>query len=268
MSDGALVPKFIDVTGRRLRHLMVPGAGDTTVLVHGICGNLGIWGTNLPALAAAGRSVAAIDLPGHGHSTKALRSGSLEELSVTLLDYLDAVGIERAHLVGHSMGGAVCLDSARRSPSRIRSLTLLAPAGLGPPSNLPWVERLIQARGPEDLTQILQESVGDPRLITSEIVADVLGDLRMDGATAALSVILGGVFRSGVLDASLHEAMGHVPTLVMWGDADTVNPPPDPATISRGGSEYHLLRGYGHQLPVEAATEVNRLLDTFLRACG
>jgi pimeloyl-ACP methyl ester carboxylesterase len=59
-----------------------------------------------------------------------------------------------------------------------------------------------------------------------------------------------------------------LPTLVVWGDADRVNPLPDPATISRGGSEYHLLRGCGHQLPVEAATEVNRLLDTFLRACG
>jgi pyruvate dehydrogenase E2 component (dihydrolipoamide acetyltransferase) len=117
MSDGALVPKFIDVAGRRLRHLMVPGAGDTNVLVHGICGNLGIWAKNLPALAATGRSVAAIDLPGHGHSTKALRSGSLEELSATFLDYLEAVGIERAHLVGHSMGGAVCLDSARRQIS-------------------------------------------------------------------------------------------------------------------------------------------------------
>lgn len=268
MSDGALVPKFIDVAGRRLRHLMVPGAGDTIVLVHGICGNLGTWAMILPALAATGRPVAAIDLPGHGLSTKALRSGSLEELSATLLDYIDAIGIERAHLVGHSMGGAVCLDSARRSPGRVRSLTLLAPAGLGPPPNLPWVERLIHARSPEDLTEVLQESVGDPRLISPEIVADVLGCLRMDGATAALSLIVDTVFKSGLPDASLREAVGRVPTLVVWGDADTVNPPPDPAAIARGGAQFHLLQGYGHQLPVEAASEVNRLLDTFLRACG
>lgn len=268
MSDAAPVPEFIDVAGRRLRHLMLPGAGDTIVLVHGICGNLGIWAMTLPALAATGRPVAAIDLPGHGHSTKQLRSGSLEELSTTVLDYLDVVGVEHAHLVGHSMGGAVCLDVTRRTPTRVRSLTLLAPYGVGPPSNLSWVERLIHARSAEDLTQVLQESVGDPTRISPEIVADVLSYLRMDGATAALTLIVDSVFRSGVPDANLCEAVGRVPTLVVWGDADTVNPPPDPAAIERSGAQFHLLRGYGHQLPVEAANDVNRLLHTFLGARG
>jgi pyruvate dehydrogenase E2 component (dihydrolipoamide acetyltransferase) len=268
MSDEASAPKFIDAAGRRLRHLILPGAGDTIVLVHGICGNHGIWAMNLPALAATGRPVAAIDLPGHGLSTKQLRSGSLEELSTTVLDYLDAIGVEHAHLVGHSMGGAVCLDVTRRTPTRVRSLALLAPYGVGPPSNLSWVERLIHARSAEDLTLVLQESVGDPRLIRPEIVADVLSYLRIDGATAALTLIMDGVFRSDVPDASLREAVGRVPTLVVWGDADTVNPPPDPAAIARSGAQFHLLRGYGHQLPVEAASDVNRLLDAFLGACG
>ena len=72
MSEDALAPEFIDVAGRRLRHVRVPGAVDTVVLVHGIGGNLGIWAMNLPALAATGRPVAAIDLPGHGLSSKAL----------------------------------------------------------------------------------------------------------------------------------------------------------------------------------------------------
>jgi pyruvate dehydrogenase E2 component (dihydrolipoamide acetyltransferase) len=268
MSEGAVAPEFIDVGGRRLRHVRLPGGGDTVLLVHGICGNMGIWAMTLPALAAMGRAVAAIDLPGHGLSTKDLRSGSLEELSTTVLDYLDATGVERAHLIGHSMGGAVCLDVARRAPARIRSLVLLAPAGVGPPSNLSWAERLIHAGGPQDLTQVLQESVGDPRLISPEIVADVLGYLRMDGANGALSGILDGVFRSGVLNAGLRGAVGYFPTLVIWGDRDTVNPPPEPAAMARSGVEYHLLRGYGHQLPLEAWSDVNSLVDAFLSNCG
>lgn len=268
MSDGALTPEFIDVAGQRLRHLRLRGAGDTVLLVHGICGNLGIWAMTLPAMAAAGRAVAAIDLPGHGLSNKELRSGSLEELSTAVLDYLDAIGVERAHLVGHSLGGATCLDVTRRAPARVRSLTLLAPASVGPPSNLSWVERLIHARGSDDLTQVLQESVGDPTIISPEVVSDVLGYLRMEGANDALSRILHGVFRSGVLDASLRETLGRVPTLVLWGDRDIVNPPPEPVAIARPGVEFHLLRGAGHQLPVEAANEVNGLIDAFLRGCG
>jgi pyruvate dehydrogenase E2 component (dihydrolipoamide acetyltransferase) len=257
-------PAFIDVGGRRIRHVIRRGPGDAGILVHGIGGNLGVWVMNQGVLAAKGRTVAAIDLPGHGESSKQLASGSLEELSSTVLDYMDAIGVERAHLVGHSMGGAVCLDVTRRAPTRVRSLTLLAPAGVDPPPNLVWVERLIRVRGEEDLTQVLQESVGDPRLIGPEIVADVLGYLRMEGAVAALSRILDGVFRSGVLDASLRETVGREPTLVVWGDRDTVNPPPEPAAMTRSGVEFHLLRGCGHQLPVEAATEVNRLVDEFL----
>jgi len=268
MSDGARGPEFIDVAGQRLHHVRVPGAGDAVVLVHGIGGNLGIWAMNLPALAASGRPVAAIDLPGHGLSSKELRSGSLAELSATVLDYLDATGVEHANLVGHSMGGAVCLDVTRRASTRVRSLTLLAPAGVGPPSNLSWVERLIHARGAEDLTRVLQESVGDPRLISPEIVEDLLGYLHMDGATAALSRIRDGVFRDAVLNESLRETLGRVPTLVLWGDRDTVNPPPEPATMARTRVEFHLLRGCGHQLPVESAGDVNRLVDAFLRGCG
>lgn len=268
MSEGALAPEFIDVARRRLRHLRLPGAGDTVLLVHGICGNLGIWAMTLPVLAATGRAIAAIDLPGHGLSTKDLRSGSLEDLSTIVLDYLDATAVERVHLVGHSMGGAVCLDMTRRAPARIRSLTLVAPAGVGPPSNLSWVERLIHAGGPRDVAQVLQESVGNPQLISPEIVADVLGYLRMDGATGALSRILDGVFRSGVLDTGLRGVVGHLPTLVIWGDRDTVNPPPEPAAMARSGVEYHLLRGYGHQLPLEASSDVNSLVDAFLSNCG
>jgi pyruvate dehydrogenase E2 component (dihydrolipoamide acetyltransferase) len=266
MSEGALVPEILEVAGLRLRHLRLRGAGDTALLVHGICGNLGIWAMMLPAMAATGRAVAAIDLPGHGLSSKKLRSGSLEELSSAVLDYLDAISVERAHLVGHSMGGAVCLDVTRRAPNRVRTLTLLAPAGVGPPSNLSWVERLIHARGAEDLTQVLRESVGDPALISPEVVTDLLGYLHMDGATTALSGILEGVFRSGALDAGLREAMGRVPTLVLWGDRDAVNPPPEPAAVACSGVEFHMLRGCGHQLPVEAANEVNRLMGAFL--CG
>lgn len=268
MGEGALAPEFIDVAGRRLRHLRLPGAGDPVVLVHGIGGNLGIWALIVPALAATGRAVAAIDLPGHGLSSKQLRSGSLEELSAAVLDYLDTIRVERAHLVGHSMGGAVCLDLTRRALTRVRSLTLLAPGGVGPPSNLSWAERLIHAHGVEDLALVLQESVGDPTLISREIVADVLGYLHMDGATAALSRILDGVFRSGALDVSLRETVGRVPTLVLWGDRDTVNPPPETAAMARSAVEFHLLAGCGHQLPVEAAADVNRSMDAFLSGHG
>lgn len=255
---------FIDVGGRPIRHLILRGPGDVVVLVHGIGGHLGVWLLNQAALAASGRTVAAIDLPGHGESTKKLLSGSLEELSSALLDYLDAIGVERVHLIGHSMGAAVCLDAARCRPGRVRSLTLLSPAGLGSLPDLAWADELIHAQSPADLMTVLKRSVADENLITPQIVEDVLRYKRIGGATEALTRIRSVVYESGDVDASLREAVGSVPTLVIWGDSDTVIPALDAAVLRDTGVEFHLLPHCGHQLMIEAASEVNRLIDEFL----
>jgi pyruvate dehydrogenase E2 component (dihydrolipoamide acetyltransferase) len=261
---GGAKPEFIDVAGRRIRHLIQPGPRDAVILVHGIGGSLGVWVLNQAALAAGGRTVAAIDLPGHGESTKDLASGSLEELSSTVLDYMDAIGVEDAHLVGHSMGSAVCLDVARRKRERVISLALVSPAGLGSAPDLAWAGRLVKARTAAELMAVLKVSVADERLITPPIVEDVLRYKSLDGTTEAQAQILSTVYRGGDVDASLRRVVDQVPTLVIWGGRDVVIPPLVPAAFDGTTVEYHLLPQYGHQLPVEAAAEVNRLVDEFL----
>ena len=105
---------FVDVAGRRIRHRVLGRGADAVVLVHGFGGRLENWAANQAALASGGREVAALDLPGHGESGADVGSGSLDELAASVLAYMDAVGIHRAHLVGHSMGAAACLVVADR----------------------------------------------------------------------------------------------------------------------------------------------------------
>ena len=71
--------EFVVVGGRSLRHRITRGVGDAVVFVHGFGGSLETWQENFAALAAAGRTVAALDLPGHGESSADVGSGSLEE---------------------------------------------------------------------------------------------------------------------------------------------------------------------------------------------
>jgi hypothetical protein len=92
--------RFIDVGGRRLRHVILGEDGEAIVLVHGFAGSLESWEANQSALAKEGYTVAALDLPGHGESSLDVGSGSLDELAASVLAYMDAVGIQRAHLVG------------------------------------------------------------------------------------------------------------------------------------------------------------------------
>ena len=73
------------------------------------------------AALAEDRPVYAIDLPGHGGSSKDVGDGSRATLAAAVLDFMDAVGIASAHLVGHSLGGAIAVDDrarSRRSASR------------------------------------------------------------------------------------------------------------------------------------------------------
>src|SRR5207302_1663547 len=101
--DTAVAPHDIDAGGKRLRVLDL-GAGEATpvVLVHGFGADLNGWMFTQPALAETRRTVA-FDLPGHGGSVKEVGAGDAATFAAAVADALAALGIERAHLVGHSM---------------------------------------------------------------------------------------------------------------------------------------------------------------------
>jgi pimeloyl-ACP methyl ester carboxylesterase len=103
------------------------GSGDRPfVLVHGFTGSRDDWADVLPALAELGPTVT-LDQRGHGGSTNpgTPEAYSLEQLVLDLTRFLDAVGIESCDLLGHSMGGMVCLRLLLAHPERIASLVLM-----------------------------------------------------------------------------------------------------------------------------------------------
>jgi pyruvate dehydrogenase E2 component (dihydrolipoamide acetyltransferase) len=119
----------ITVAGKTIRHLrMGPEEGTPVVMIHGFGADLSTWMFNQQALAES-RPVYALDLPGHGGSSKQVDNGSTAALADTVRAYMDAVGIDKAHLVGHSLGGAIAIEIATAAPERVTGLTLVAPAG-------------------------------------------------------------------------------------------------------------------------------------------
>jgi pimeloyl-ACP methyl ester carboxylesterase len=112
------------------------------VLVHGWGCSAYAWRHLMPAIAAAGHPVVAMDLVGHGLSDKPVHRPqyTLAGMANHLEMVLAALGLARPVLIGHSMGGAIAREVARRNPSRVRGLALLAPAGLG------RVRRLVAGR--------------------------------------------------------------------------------------------------------------------------
>jgi pyruvate dehydrogenase E2 component (dihydrolipoamide acetyltransferase) len=259
--------RMAEVGGRRLRYLeRAPDdpAGDPVVLVHGFGGDLNNWLFNTEKLAER-RRVYALDLPGHGESSKDVGAGDLAEFAAALGGFLDAVGADRAHLVGHSMGGATALAYALEQPDRVASLTLIAPAGLGEDINPDYIDGFVSAERRRELKGVLELLFADPSHVSRTLVDDVLRYKRLDGVDAALRQVSAAMYPSGrqttVLAGDLDRLT--VPVLAVWGERDQVLPAAQAEPL-RARCSVEVLPDTGHSPHMEAANEVNRLLGGFL----
>lgn len=100
------------------------GAGADVVLLHGLAANQAFWGLGLVAALAREYRVTTLDLRGHGYSDMPATGYTPAEQAGDLRTLLDHLGIEQAHLVGHSFGGLVALAFALAAPGRVRTLTV------------------------------------------------------------------------------------------------------------------------------------------------
>jgi pimeloyl-ACP methyl ester carboxylesterase len=222
------------------------GDGPPLVLLHGLAGSGEWWQRNLPALSDAFR-VTAIDLPGFGSSHPTARL-ILDEVPAQVAALLGELGIERAHVMGHSMGGLVAAGLAADHPHRVDRLVLVDAGFLsldpvwrhrisGPLRTLPWTS-----------LSLLPVLVRD--LFRS-------GPIRMARATAE------------VLRKDWRDKLPAItaPTLVVWGEHDHVCHPRIGEEIAAVVPDARLvvIRGAGHNPMWEKQAEFDREVLGFLR---
>jgi len=232
------------------------GAGPPVVFIHGFGGDLNNWMFVQPELARA-RHTVALDLPGHGGSTKQVARGDTADLAAALEAVLDALSLETAHIVGHSLGGAVALDLAGRSPRRVAALTLLAPAGLGPEINMDYVTGFLTAKRRKQMKPVLELLFADPGLVGRDMVEDVLKFKRLDGVAEALGAIAARSFADGRQAVEHRSTLAALdqPVQVIWGADDRILPA-DHAVDLPGHVAVKHLPETGHMAQMEQAREV------------
>jgi len=257
-------PLFVEVGGRRICYLKRGDDGPAVVLIHGFAGDLNNWLFNHGTLAE-NHTVYALDLPGHGQSSKDVGDASLEFFVDAVRDWLDAMELETAHLVGHSMGGVICLTLAERYPERVLSCTLIATAGLGPEINHEYLTGVVEADRRKQLKPHLEKLFANPAQVTRQLVDDVLKFKRLDGVRDALRSMADKFIVDGqqawVIGKTRQQLS--VPLLVIWGAADQIVPSGHASGL-RHTAQVEILEGCGHMVQMEAAGDVNRLVQQFL----
>ncbi len=258
--------EIFEFDGQRINYLDMGESDEdeAVVLIHGFGGDMNSWLFNQTALAE-GRRVLALDLPGHGQSSRDVGDGSLAALGGPIAALVAEKGITRVHWVGHSLGGGVASHLALSAPDKTASLTLVAAAGLGGEINADHITAFIAAEKRRDMKPALQRLFGDPDLVTRDMLNEVLKYKRIEGVNAALVTIAAAMLKDGAQAVVNRAALAEqaFPILVIWGDRDQIIPP-DQAHALGDRAAVHVISGAGHMVQMEAAGEVNKLIGEFL----
>jgi pimeloyl-ACP methyl ester carboxylesterase len=235
----------------------VHGAGPPLVLVHGVGTHRGVWRDVVGPLARD-RRVIALDLPGFGDSPVAGAGFDLDRVSDVVAEAAAAPAGAPFDLLGHSLGGAVCLSLAARHPGALRSLVLLAPAGFSP--RRATSASVLGLASPTLLA--LRRAVGVP-LAGNPIARRALlwgavarGDrMSPDAATFMLEASasarrLGDAVRAGAA-ANLQSVIAslEIPVGILWGERDRIV----------DGSSIDRIRAARVAAPVEVIPDVGHV---------
>ena len=254
------------------------GAGDAVILLHGLGGTKASFLPSVVAFSATHRAIA-IDLPGFGDSAKPLRGRyDAAFFARGVLALLEALELDRADLVGNSMGGRVAIEAGLRAPGRVRRLGLLAPslAWLRP---RPWAPLL---RAVPPVLGALQPA---PRALIEPMARRALGaGADSPWVAAGLDEFLRSfltpagraAFYAAARNIYLEEPHGPTgfwtrlpelapPALFVWGRRDTVVPIAFAAHVRRALPDArHLELDCGHVPQLERPKETHAALARFL----
>lgn len=261
---GGPEPETVEIGGKNIQYLKLgEGEGVPLVLLHGFGGDINIWVFNQEALAEGGRTVYAVDLPGHGGSTKDVGEGDLASLVRVVEGFMGEMGVEKAHLLWHSMGGAVAASLAIQHPEKVQSLSLIASAGLGEEINGDYIEGFIAANRRKEMKNALGLLFATPDLVNRQLVNDVIRFKRLDGVDEALRKLADNLFPNGK-QADVPDLSGvEVPMLVVWGREDKIVPVAHSENAPTN-ARVEVLDDTGHMPQMEASGQTNRLIGEFL----
>lgn len=266
--------RFAVADGIRIHYGDV-GEGDPVVLLHGAGPGADAWGnfrSNVDDLAGRHRLLLP-DLPRFGRSDKTRTDlPRLDFLAGAIVAFLDAIGVERAHFIGNSLGGQTALKLAIDCPERVGRVVVVGSNAMSrsvmspqPAEAVRLISAYYQDAGPspERMRALLEVLVYDRSRVTDELVAERYA-ASVDPETVAIN--REGHWGRQSLDGELGRL--EAPTLIVWGQDDRASPIDAALMMLRliPDARLHVFNRCGHWAHVEHAAEFDRLVLDFLAA--
>src|SRR3954447_1883480 len=258
------------------------GWGPPVVLIHGVAGSAHTWGSVIEPLAEK-YTLIAPDLIGHAESAKPRGDSSLGAFASGIRDLMQALAIERATIVGHSLGGGIAMQLAYQFPERCERLVLVSSGGLGREVNLilraatlPGSELVIPLLASQrvlDAGSWLGRLVGRAGVRAGSDLDELwrgLASLHDAGARQAFVYTLRSIVDPGGQRVSARDRLylaKEMPTLIMWGESDRIIPARHgvQAHEEMPGSRLETFPAGGHFPHRDDPIRFVRVLDDFIR---
>jgi pimeloyl-ACP methyl ester carboxylesterase len=263
----ALRAAYVDAGALRIRYARA-GRGRPVVLLHGYGESLVAWRGVFDRLAR-GADVIAIDLPGFGLSAKPSSGYATDSLALTVIRVLDALGVSRASLVGHSLGGAIAAAVALRDSTRVDRLVLIDAALVGVPAALPDSSGIGSDASRKAITSYeAMRTRFTPPHDPNWLAEDPADAAYLPAGDAAYRTSLASVlteFDFAWLTRARADQL-RLPTLILWGEYDTVFPLSSGRLLAAAlpAARFEVIPRAWHRPHVERPGPTGDLVASFL----
>ena len=270
--------QYVKAGNINTRYWALGDQGSPVILIHGLGASAEIWQKNVDTLAECHR-VYVPDMVGFGRSDKQNIEFTLSSAARFINNFMNAMNIERASLVGNSLGGGIAVQCALQFPHKVERLALVDSAGFGRKVifplrliSLPFIGELLTRPSRKGMYLYFKPAVYDPTLLTEDFI-DLYYELHsLPGAQKSLLGALRSISNiRGVRTEVLRPLMARlhtitVPTLIVWGKQDKVLPVKHAYVANEKifNSKVQIFDPCGHMPQFEKPEEFNRIVLEFL----
>ncbi len=262
ISENEDLTKKIAINGTTINYVqMGNGENPTLVFIHGFGGDLNNWMFNQEELSKSFNTFA-IDLPGHGASSKNIQQGDITYLSDTVIKFCEINKLKKINFIGHSLGGGICLSLALKNLDLVSSLTLISPIGFGEEIDHTYIEGFIKADSRKELKSQLEKLYFNSEILTRDLINEVLKFKRLDETTSALQKIkeeslLSGNQQKYLLKDKIIDLT--CPITIIWGNDDKIIPVKHCNNLPKN-LNIKIINEAGHMAHIEKPNAINEII--------